>query len=237
MNTFAQKACIHANLMMLILVGGAFVVAGWIPPFSPDGSFDELAANFDDQNVRVAAAMLFFGGPFFVLPCAAIAAQLRRIEGEHSVLAWSEMLLGAVGTLAIQLPGMIWLALCYYDGIDPSTVAALNAAAWFLLLGAVGTAVVQNSVIAMAILGSDGSVYPRWLGYLNVYCATGLLVGVLLPFFHDGPFAWNGVVGFWILFVDFSVWVVVMWIQTAAAISDSASAVDQAEKCIEQSVP
>ena len=72
----------------MALVGGAFAVAGWIPPFSPDGSFEELAANFQNQdNVRIAAAMFFFGGAAFVFPAAAFAAQLRRIEGPRSVMA------------------------------------------------------------------------------------------------------------------------------------------------------
>ncbi|HUR75457.1 MAG TPA: hypothetical protein VMZ00_14345, partial [Sporichthya sp.] len=200
MNTFAQKLCIHLTGLFVALVGGAFAVAGWIPPFSPDGSFEELARNVQNQdNVRIAAAMFFFGGASFVFPTCAIAAQLRRVEGPRSVMTWAQLLSGAIGVLGIQIPAAIWLAVSYYDGTDPELVSALNAVGWFFLLGAVGPAVFQNFAIAAVVLSGDGRVYPRWVGYVNLYCALGLMLGVLTPFFKDGPFAWNGVIGFWVV--------------------------------------
>lgn len=219
MNTINQKLCIHTTLLFVLLVGGAFLVAGWVPPPSPDGTPEEIAANFTDQdNVRVAAAMFFFGASFFAFPAAAIARQLRRIEGPGQVMANAQMLVAAIGVLAIQIPAVLWLALSYYDGTDPSLIKTLNAMAWFLLLGAVGPAVMQNAAIGICVLGSDGSVYPRWIGYLNLYCGMGLLAGLLIPFFDHGPFAWNGVVGFWVVATDFFIWVFVMWIYTVKAI-------------------
>ncbi len=221
MNVVAQKIGIHFTWLFIALVGGAFAVAGWIPPFSPDGSFEELAANFQNQdNVRVAAAMFFFGGPIFIFPAAVFAAQIRRIEGERSVFAQAQMLIAAVGVLFIMIPAALWLAMSYYDGIEPSVIVTLNATCWFMLLGAVASAIFQNIAIAAAVLGSDGSVYPRWVGYLNIYCGSGLMVGILIPFFKDGPFAWNGVLGFWFVATDFFVWVIAMWWVTLQAINN-----------------
>jgi hypothetical protein len=162
--------------------------------------------------------MFFFGGPAFAFPAAAFAAQIRRIEGERSVLAQAQMLIAAIGVLFIMIPAALWLALCYYDDIDLSTVAVLNAVCWFMLLGAVGSAIFQNIALAVAILGSDGSVYARWVGYLNLYCGMGLMVGILIPFFKDGPFAWNGVLGFWVVATDFFIWVFAMYFTTLQAI-------------------
>jgi hypothetical protein len=229
MNTFTQKLCIHLTGLFVALVGGAFAVAGWIPPFSPDGSFEELARNFSDQdNVRVAAAMFFFGGASFVLPTVAIAAQLRRIEGAaRPVMTWAQLLSGAIGVLGIQIPAAIWLAISYYDGTDAQLASTLNAVAWFFLLGAVAPAVFQNVAIAAVVLQGDGRVYPRWVGYVNLYCALGLMLGVLTPFFKDGPFSWDGVIGFWVVAVDFFIWVFVMWVTTLQAINtDTGEEVD-----------
>jgi hypothetical protein len=224
MNTLAQRLCIHATAPFVALVGGAFAVAKWIPPFKPGGSFEQLAAHLQGHSeVRVAAAMFFFGGAFFVFPAAAIAAQLRRIEGPRSVMAQAQMLSAAVGVLFILIPAALWLAITYYHGTDPGQIATINAACWFMILGAVAPAVLQNAAIAVAVLSSDGRVYPRWVGYVNLYCAVGLLVGVLIPFFHHGPFAWNGVVGFWLVATDFFFWVTVMWVCTARAITEEAN--------------
>ncbi|GAA0616085.1 hypothetical protein GCM10009547_17640 [Sporichthya brevicatena] len=219
-NVFAQKLCIHLTGLFFVLVGGAFAVAGWVPPFSPDGSFEELANNFRDQdNVRIAAAMFFFGGAVFVFPTVAIAGQLRRIEGTaRPVMTWAQLLSGAVGVLGIQIAAAIWLAISFYDGSSDDVVSTMNAMAWFFILGAVAPAVFQNMAIATVVLSGDGAVYPRWIGYLNLYCALGLTLGVLTPFFQDGPFAWNGIVGFWVVAVDFFVWMFVMWWATVRAI-------------------
>jgi hypothetical protein len=56
------------------------------------------------DNVRVGAAMFFFGGALFVAPCVAITAQMRRIEGPRHVLADLQIVSAAIGVLAIQIP-------------------------------------------------------------------------------------------------------------------------------------
>jgi hypothetical protein len=228
-NRTNQLLCAHSTLLFLVLVGGGFVVAGWVPPSPPDGGFEAIAARLQGTNVRVAAAMFFFGSALFVGLGCAIAAQLRRIEGERQVLATLQLLGAAVGVLGIQIPAGIWLAVTYYDGVPAALVAVLNALAWFFLLGAVGPAVLQNVAIALCVLGSDGSVYPRWLGYLNLYMAFGLCAGILIPFFPSGPFSWNGVIGFWLVAVDFFAWVTLMWVYTVKAINRDVPATDAAE--------
>ena len=221
MNLSNQRLALHAGaVIFLILVGGAFLVAGWIPPPTPDQSQADIASIFDDhERVRVAAAMFFFGGAFFVAPCAVMAIQMRRIEGPNAVMALIQIVSAAIGVVALQIPGALWLAISFRDGIDPTTVAALNDVAWFFLLGAVGSAVMQNAALAACILGSDGSVYPRWLGYVNLWLISGLLFGILIPFFKTGPLAWDGALGFWVVAIDFFVWVFVMWTLTAKAVN------------------
>ena len=223
MNRTNQLICAHMMWVFIALVGGAFVVAGWIPPPSPDMSNREIAEIFrDSDNVRVAAAMFFFGGALFVAPCVAFSAQMRRIEGPHHTLANLQMLSAAIGVIALQIPGALWLAISYRDGIDASVVVTLNDVAWFFLLGAVGSAVMQNFSLAVCILGTDGSVYPRWLGYANLWLMTGLVFGVFIPFFKTGPLAWNGVIGFWVVATAFFAWAILMWLYTVRAIKTEA---------------
>jgi hypothetical protein len=220
MNQLNQKLCIHAGTgAFLLLVGGAFLVAGWVPPPSPDQSAAETVETFrDSDSVRIAAAMFFFGSCLFVAPCVAITSQMRRIEGPRHVLADLQIVAAAIGVLAIQIPAALCLGISYRDEVDPSVIITLNDIAWFFLLGAVGSAVMQNLALAACILGSDGSVYPRWIGYLNLWLVSGLMAGVMIPFFKDGPFAWNGAIGFWVVATSFFLWVFVMWRFTAKAI-------------------
>jgi hypothetical protein len=219
MNRRNQLICIHTMLGFVVLVGGAFVVAGFLPPPSPNKSQRAIAAIFRDHSrVRVGAAMFFFGSCLFVVPCSVITTQMRRIEGSNHALANVQIVSAAIGVLAIQIPAALWLAISYRHGTSQSVIVTLNDVAWFFLLGAVGSAVVQNLSIGICILGSDGSVYPRWVGYVNLWLVIGLMFGVFIPFFKTGPLAWNGVIGFWLVAVSFFAWAFVMWIYTAKAI-------------------
>jgi hypothetical protein len=220
MNRMNQLLCIHAAWIFIVLVGGAFVVAGWLPPPSPNMSRTAIADIFrHSDNVRIGAAMFFFGAAVFVAPCVAITSQMRRIEGPRHVLADLQVVSAAIGVLAIQIPAALWLAISYRTGTAQSVVVTLNDVSWFFLLGAVGSAVMQNLSIAVCILGSDGSVYPRWLGYANLWLVTGLAFGVFIPFFKTGPLAWNGIVGFWIVAIAFFAWLILMWNYTVKAIN------------------
>jgi hypothetical protein len=62
------------------------------------------------------------------------------------------------------------------------------------------------------------NVYPRWVGFFNIWIAVGMATSSVIPFFITGPFAWNGVVGFWIPATVFGLWMFVMWWTTLGAI-------------------
>lgn len=81
---------------------------------------------------------------------------------------------------------------------------------------------VQNFAIAFTILSDDGEppVFPRWLAYVNLFTAVLFTPGALIPFFKFGPFAWNGLFGFWIPGVFFCTWVVVMFFALRKAIRE-----------------
>jgi hypothetical protein len=150
----------------------------------------------------------------------AIKAQLRRIEGPHHVMSDLQLLCAAVGVLAIQFPCLMWLAISYRAGLPNEIVQLFNDVCWFIFLGAVGPGVVQPLAIGLCILGNDSGeeVYPRWLGYGNLWLAFLLAPGVLIPFFTHGPFAWNGLFSFWLAVTVFFFWMLLNYVYTVKAI-------------------
>lgn len=49
-------------------------------------------------------------------------------------------------------------------------------------------------------------MFPRWVGYANLWIAILYLPELLVFFFTTGPFAWDWLIGFWIpavLFIAF----------------------------------
>jgi hypothetical protein len=87
-----------------------------------------------------------------------------------------------------------------------------NDLGWLSLLSLVYTGVAQAVVIAAAVLQDKrpDPVFPRWVGYFNLWCAVLFLPGGAVFVFKNGPLAWDGIFCFWIPFVVFTAWVVGM---------------------------
>ncbi|MET0656981.1 MAG: hypothetical protein ABW110_02340, partial [Steroidobacteraceae bacterium] len=188
---------------------------------SPALSTTDIAALFEDNTrLRIGMAIVAFVSPLFMGLAAPIGVQLRRIEGQHHVFSNLQLCSAAVGVLALQFPGLFWLAASYRPGIDPDVVATFSDVSWFLILGGVAPAIAQNLCIAGAILLAEKphDVFPRWLGFFNLWIALTFVPDVMLPFFKTGPFAWNGLFGFWVVAIGFATWILVQYGCTLQAI-------------------
>jgi hypothetical protein len=77
----------------------------------------------------------------------------------------------------------------------------------------------QNFAFAFAILTDTRTtqLFPRWLGYLNIWAPITFTPAVILQFFKSGPFALNRIVVFWLPAVVFGIQFVanVVWLLKA----------------------
>ena len=62
------------------------------------------------------------------------------------------------------------------------------------------------------------SPFPRWMGWLTLWAGIIYEVGPLGFMFHRGPFAWDGLIVFWLPFVTFGIWLTVMNVMLLRAI-------------------
>ena len=71
---------------------------------------------------------------------------------------------------------------------------------------------VQIASIGIAILidRRERPVFPRWAGYFNLWVALLISPAGVVVFFKQGPFSWNGIVGFFTPLVAFAGWIAVM---------------------------
>lgn len=227
MNARAQLLCAHSGLLFAVLMGvGIFGIAGWLPPLDPLLAATDVATLFqrDQLRIRIGISVLALACVLWWPFSAAIAAQLRRIEGRGAVLAATQLASASGTVFAVMIPSYVWLALSYRpDLTPPGTMQVLNDLAWLSFVGMYPPALVQNLATGLAILGDESPrpVYPRWLGFVNFWLALCYVVGALLPFFKRGPFAWNGLFGFWLAAVSFFGWTLLMWRTTVRAIRDA----------------
>lgn len=198
---------------LIALIGTGFVLGDFLPPPGPFDAATTAAFYHEHVDVkRFAVICLIVGGTMFIPFGAAIADRLRRVDGIGPVLAMSQVGAAiATATLMMVCGPMLLVALQRPDMPD-STYQLLNHFSWMAVAGLWQPGALQAVVTAVAIFSdkSDAPVFPRWVAWYSLFMAFGSLMGSLIPFFTSGPFAWNGVMGFWVAAVVYFTWFAIM---------------------------
>jgi hypothetical protein len=88
-------------------------------------------------------------------------------------------------------------------------IQTLSDFGFIIFIGPALPGALQMLTVAFAVLGDRNAepVFPRWVGYFNVWTAILAMPGCLVTLFKSGPFAWNGVLAFWVAAIAFGLWV------------------------------
>jgi hypothetical protein len=147
----------------------------------------EVAARYANNTVGIRAGMVcvLVGGALYGAWTAVITVQLKRIEGRSSVMAYTQLALGAAFVLVFVVPVVFWQAGAFRPLDNIEITQRLNDLAWMGFLIPVPVITVQGLAITLAILSDKSSspAFPRWLGWFNLWAQIIFLPGVLIPFF------------------------------------------------------
>lgn len=105
---------------------------------------------------------------------------------------------------------------------DPTVVQAFLDLGFFLFLYTWPPFAILMVIIAVAIFRDVNAVpaYPRWVAYYNLYAAIAMAPASFMGLFKSGPLAYNGVLAFWLVVLDFFTWMIVMSVLTFRAIAN-----------------
>ncbi|HYF27535.1 MAG TPA: hypothetical protein VD931_17470 [Baekduia sp.] len=213
----SEALCVWSGPALLVLLGAGFLLAGLVPPPSPAAPAQEIRAFYaEDPDLRRAGIVLLsVGGSLFLPFGVAVAAQLRRIEGPNSAAAAVQLGAATITAATTIVYTFVMLALAFRPARDAGIMLALNDLAWIPFVGVWTPGALQACAVATAVLGDrrppGERLLPRWLGWLSLWMAFTSLTGSLVPFFTDGPFAWNGLIGFYVAATVFLGWYVAMF--------------------------
>ena len=227
MSATAQRVFAWCGVAFALIFFLGMLLAGLLPPHSPLDSPNEVVDawnnNPDLQRLGIFLMMIAAGltGPFG----AVISVYLKKIapDGAYSNL---QLIGAATGVVAILVPTFIFAAEVFRpDDRSPDVFQALNDLAWIPFVMNYPPALMQTMAVGFATLEdkTDNPVFPRWIGYYNLWTGFLFLPGGLILFFKDGPFAWNGALAFWLVAVVFGAWFVVMCWALLKAIGRSAA--------------
>ena len=194
---------------LLLIFGGWGLVAGFIlPPLPPSTGVNEIAAMYqaDYTRIRIGMIIVMISALVFLPFAATVAQLLARVEGGAGTLTYT-FLLGAAGNMCLSFyPAIWWLVAAFRPERMAELIYLMHDMAWLQFVGGV-TIYLAMPLAAMVAAFCDDSkepIFPRWSGYANGWFALMVIPDQLLFFFHDGPFAWNGLFGLWLPVVGFS---------------------------------
>ncbi len=212
MKTRAQVACAWAGAIGISLTLVALLTADLLPAPAADWTADELAAWYSDNRDRIRT-----GAVLGVLSTAGwgalmAVAWVQLKERGDATLAALHGIAGAVTYVALILTFTVVGVAAFRPERAPDTTQALHDLAWFSLLFTVVAPASQAIAAGLAILSDRGPqpAFPRWLGYLGCWAGALFVPGILLVFFQDGIFAYQGVIAYLIPLVAFGAWVLAL---------------------------
>lgn len=222
MSVVDQKLCAWGGPFCAVFLGAGLLMAGFVPPPAPSLTAAQVAAVYqaDPNMIRAGMFLGLVGIIGYAALVGAISAQLRRIQGISSLPPYLQLSAGSIGVLTVMFPIMIFAITAFRPERDPRLTQLLNDVGWLIIIPAFPTFIAQFLGIAFGTFQDKSAtpVFPRWAGYFNAWVGLLFVPGGFAYFFRSGPFAWNGLLAFWVAAGAFFIWLLVMSALTLAAI-------------------
>lgn len=207
-----EKVCAWGGISCVVLFFAAFVLAGFIPPLSPSLSAEQVAAHYQEHTsgIRIGMVLMLISSAFYAMFTAVISGQMRRIPGVSITVVYTQLACGAFACLTFLMPAIFFIAASFRPERAPELTQILNDLGWIMMVIPWMPFMPQNFAFAFAIFSDSrpAPLFPRWLGFLNIWAPISFTPSVLLPFFKSGPFAWSGLFVIWIPAIIFIIWFV-----------------------------
>jgi hypothetical protein len=183
------------------------VIAGFVPPPKESWSAQRIAQFYaaNRTGIRIGLIGSMFASalmlPFFTV----ISAEMRKIEGPLPLLAMVQLGGAVILVCFFQIIGLVWLLASFRPEADPQLIRQANDFCWLVWTILIPTYSLQ--FVCMAVAGfidpRPHPIWPRWAAYVNLWVAVTGAGGICAVFLKQGPFSWNGLVGFWIPVIVF----------------------------------
>ncbi|WBP95840.1 hypothetical protein O6072_06565 [Mycolicibacterium neoaurum] len=222
-----QRFCAWCGpAFVLLLFGGWGVLGGFIPLipayFEPHQVAQAYAENVNLHRLGTLLGLIgiFLTIPFFFV----ISMQIRRTELRFPSLAVLQFTSGIIVTVVLIIPELLFIGGLFRPDRPAELTQLVNDLSYVMLILPWPPIFGQLFALAAAIFRDESPhpVFPRWLAYFNLWVAFLLLPASLIIFFKSGPFAWTGLIGFWLPAAAFGIWYLVMTVVVLRAIEDEA---------------
>lgn len=215
MNTKDQIVCSWGGVaFMIVFLIGWGILSGYLPPHSPNMTAAEVVSFYQQNPVRIRLGLVItLLGTVFLIPFSAvISAQMAKIEGTFPVWSYTQLASAAGTVITFIIPIMMWEVASFRLDRNPELIQLMHDLGWIPMVAA--TSPYWIAPLAIARVGfmdkSKDPIFPRWACFYNIWVAILVIPGCIIIMFKTGPFAWDGLLAWWLPLVDFGIWFGVM---------------------------
>lgn len=216
MNTRIKLLCAWCGPALAVLTTLGLALAN-VLPFPPGAYLDPegIAQFYTQSSTRTlfgfALASVSLG---LIFPLVALIAEhmVRMESGRTPLLTFLQMVTGSASGVFLIVPMMMMGVCAFRPERSPELIQLLNDFAWMMFITPLAPFCIQNVSIALAIFNDHNPqpVLPRWVAFANLWVAFLFLPSILPYFFYKGPFAWQGILVFWLAFIAYATWAIGM---------------------------
>jgi hypothetical protein len=215
MTNRAQVFCaVSGPLALLVFLLAMWPASHFLPPPAPGLTPAEVVDVYRSHatGIQIAAILQMISITLLLAFYGGISALMRRMEGNDRTWTYVQLGAGSMSLAPFLLCGLLWAAAALRPERAPEITQLINDFAFLFLVAPAPPATVQLVAIGFAILGDKNPqpVFPRWVAFGTFWTAILILPGAVVVMFLRGPFAWNGILGFWIPAIVFGIWANVM---------------------------
>ncbi|MCG7581347.1 hypothetical protein [Mycolicibacterium sp. OfavD-34-C] len=198
----------------LIWISAFFLFPGFLHPMSPTMSAEEVAGFYRDEAARIRYSMILFNwfGVGLVPVVVLLALQVRRMAHRTPILSYSLIACAGGPPALFLIANMFWLLGAFRPDRAPELTMLFNDLAWITFSVMVSYLIAQCLLLALAIYWdrNDTPVFRPWVAHFNVAAAVALMPAAFTALALDGPFAWDGLLSFWLKNIAIATWIIVM---------------------------
>lgn len=180
------------------------------PNPSPALSATDLTARYLDNltAIRVGFIVSLITVVLYMPWTALLTAQMARIEGKFPVLALLQLLGGGLTVMVVSFSAMFWVVAAFRPERDPALFQLMTDTGWLCIDLQYACTTLQMVAAALAGLADKREVplFPRWVCYLTIWCGISFFPASLTGVLKTGPFAWDGVLSFYIPYFCWLCW-------------------------------
>ena len=210
-----QNLCLWCGPLIAIGFGLGFVLlGGFVPPPSPNLSANDIAEFYFSNASSIRSGMFICILAMTLIVPWGIGLALRLPSRRNTpALFFTQIAMVLTSSVVSVISCILWSLGTFRAGdISAEIIMTINDSAWFVFLLTWPSFSVWFFLLGISILQDrrEKCAYPRWTAYLSFWVAALLIPAGLIPFFKAGPFAWNGLLAFYIVVIAFFVWLTVM---------------------------